>query len=690
MKRLILPALLCLPLLASARPAYPGITTLKNADGTTIQVRGFGDEHFSYLTDTNCETVLERNSEGNYVPAVRLGRVLRPIDTDLRILQAEATPMVAERDKQLHRMADLNSEGRSTYPTCSEEEIPALVILVEFTDTKFTVPDVRNAYDRMLNQEGYSDYGGKGSARDYYLASSNGKFKVHFDVSEVVPLSFPRMHIHGMTSATDTPDKHRYMGDLIKEAIEYLDARGLDFSKYDLDGNGDIDNIFFYYAGYGQADSKDPTTIWPHQGSYMNSVWNYPNEYQEIIVDGVRMRTYACSNELNYTKEQQPWLDGIGAFCHEYGHVLGLPDLYDTRGSNTKTPGRYSIMDTGSYNDSSTCPPRFSSYEQWLCNWVEVEDIEEGKEYTLPSMSVSKDPKIYRMRIRRNAPAGVVRYWNEYFLFESRHHEGWDSTLPEEGLFIWRVNFEQSSYWGSNVVNSMGTPCVELMNSGTTTHAWPGVGNSMYSCPGFNQLTYTNVDFFNKTLPMYFTGIGFDADKKESTFAYNVVTESPDDVTVLHDKPNLTSDDGTQEFLITWDPVEGAEGYYINLSRRSSLGSATTIYNEHFVKDNFIKVKVEGSTAWRQTFTASVRVLKGVPSTKLSNSITFKPTELTYSAVDGIEADNVEIYGGVGEIIAPVESEIYNLSGMRTAANNLPSGIYIVRYAGKAVKVVVR
>ncbi len=274
-KRLLPFALMALPFFAMARLAYPGITTVKNADGTTMELRGYGDEHFSYYTDAAGSTIYELNASGNWAPAVRFNRVLKPTAADISRLKSEVTPMRQQLSNAVHKMAALDKvDGRTTYPTVSDSPVRALVILLEFKDTPFSIPNIRQSIDDMLNKEGYSEYGAHGSARDYYLASSNNKFNVHFDVSEVVPLEHPSSWYMG----TDMPDfedigiKHRRWGVAIQEALKYLDAKGYDFSIYDYDNNKDIDNIFFYYSGYGQADSHDPNTIWPHQGSYQNYV----------------------------------------------------------------------------------------------------------------------------------------------------------------------------------------------------------------------------------------------------------------------------------------------------------------------------------------------------------------------------------------------------------------------------------
>ncbi|MDE6218778.1 MAG: M6 family metalloprotease domain-containing protein [Muribaculaceae bacterium] len=701
MKRLLSLAILGLPLLMSARPADPRVTAMTNPDGSVVEIRAFGDEHFNYYTDAKGETLFEKNAKGFWTPVSRNGRILSVTASDLSLLRAETQPMTS-RLVSKHRMAALDSDGRSTYPTvCADgQTIPALVILLEFPDTPFTVNDPEKTFERMLNEPGFSDYNAKGSARDYYLATSNGLFNVHFDVAPVVKLKYHHawytgwnVDDQGNATMPEPYIRHRRMADAITEALEQLDPV-IDFSKYDLDQNGEIDNIFFFYSGFGQADSHDPTTIWPHQGSYYNFQINY--DYPDLVVDGVKMRTYACSNELNYivpSGQKHPWLDGIGAFCHEYGHVLGLPDLYDTSNNAlTKVPKKYDIMDTGSYNENSTRPPLFSAYEKWVCKWLDYEDIDEADLYSVGTIStpLNEVQKAYRLRIPRQGPA--QRYSNEYFVFETRTHDGWDSSLPEEGLFIWRIDYDAAK-WVSNQVNYNTTSRVEMMNSSTSTYAWPGSSNTTWAIPGSNELKFTTS---NPRFKIWITDINFDAENKKADFGYNLVTEQVTDAPVLHE--NVIPVEGSDNsFYLHWDAVPGATNYQLTVTRTDSRGRTVIVngLNEALVGNvtSYLIDNQTANTTMKQKFTAYVRAIVHAPSAGVSNTYEFIPVEeieKAQAAVDGIYDDASAIYGAEGCIVAPEGAKVYTLSGTATGKENLPAGVYIVRFGSKAVKVVVK
>lgn len=694
MKRLLSLALLGLPLIAAARPADPRPAVMTNPDGTKVTIRAFGDEHFNYYTDAEQTTILECK-DGYWTPAVRDGQTLLLNQTNIERLRAEVpefqTRTLSARAPQ-HRMATLESDGRTTYPTIStaDEPIHALVVLWEFADTKFTIPDHEKMFDRMLNEEGFSEYNALGSARDYYLACSNGQFNIKFDVAPTVKLKYNRTWYNGNET---NESRHRYIGNCIQEAIEQLDPV-IDFSKYDYDKDGIIDNIFFFYAGYGQADSHDVTCFWPHQGTYQSYIDFYG--LPVLTPDGVRMATYACSNELNATVPagwEQPYLDGIGAFCHEYGHVLGLPDLYDTQDTGCKEPRKYDLMGSGSYNENSTCPPLFSAYEQWACKWLEFDEITEPGTYTMNALTGDNRSAL---RVRAQRPPRVTdtepRYFNEYLIMETRKHEGWDSSLPEEGVFLWRVYFV-NNVWTSNTVcvNVYGrnqVPYWELINSTKDTYSFPGAEVVTFTYPEKDEYAVKWQCSTSSTRP-WVTSINYDAEQGIGSLNYNVVTELISDATVLHDTPEQI---GEREIKLTWDPVDGAEYYELTAYRTDASGKQRFINGLdafNVGKETSWTLTNLTNTAWKQEFTCYVRVIKGVPSKETSNVLKFTPAEF-FSAVEGIESDNAPIYGVQGGIVAPEGAEIFNLGGVRTGTENLPAGLYIVRYNGRTEKVIVK
>ena len=685
-------AALALPLLASARPAATGLRTLMNADGSSIEAYVNGDEAFSWVVSADGKTLLEYNGN-RWAPAVRNGITLKAQAENIQLLRDETPDFYVENpENPKKRMAYLDNTGRTTYPCLGETR--GLVVLIEFADTKFTVPNPKQAFEAMCNEEGYSKYGGKGSARDYYIATSNGKFKPTFDVVGPVAVSENAEYYIGAGSGMPGEGSNAFFGYALDEALKKLDGE-VDFSQYDYDNDGKIDNIFFFYAGYGQADSPYKNTIWPHQSDFARYCYSYTLGLSPIYLDGKQFATYACSNELLGGKlpegESHPYLDGVGAFIHEYAHVLGLPDLYDpSYDKSTQTPGYWDVMANGTYNDNSTRPPLFNGYEQWCCKWLEYTDIAPDSEghYDIPSLSKAiaenEEPTIYRFRMKR--PGLDTYFGNEYFVMENRTLHSWDSALPGDGILIWHIDYDRTK-WMNNEVNYQGRSRLVpvLTNDGSTV--WPGLsdqeGSIIYK-GGLNELPVNTV---GASFEAVISGITYDQANATGSFDINIIKQI-EDVTVLH-QPEIVSA-ASREFRLSWDKVEGVSNYFLTVERLQGTRYYTVDgYDNKAVGDiNEVIVRNISPSAWSQNMRAFVRCGNEIPSAKTSNTVSFNPNNMSSSVAD-IEMAEV-VRGEQGRIEAPAGARVFNAAGMETGTENLPAGMYIVSLDGKSVKVVVK
>lgn len=687
-----------LPLLAAARPVKPGTLTVTNPDGTKTEIRHHGDEHFSYTTDAKGDYILSYSGAKGWQKAVRNGMVLKADAANIEMLRAENEAMNPEsvlptRAGGPARMAALTDEGRSKFP-CNQK-VRSLVVLVEYSDKPFSIPNAHEAFNKLCNEEGYSDYNARGSARDYYHASSDGQFDVDFDVYGPVKIPYTSAYISGEEQNPGT-GKYANFSLLIKSALEQLDGQ-IDFSKYDYDEDGTVDNIYFFYSGYGQADHFGPggtflhDLVWPHQSTYRGT----------LVLDGKRIGPYACSNEINgNAPESNPYPDGIGAFCHEFGHVLGLPDLYDTAGGTTEVPEEWTVMCSGSYNMNSTCPPLFSAYERWVCGWIEYNDMIEGNHYTLQPNAIRATndqfgkPDFRSARMRIPFPSYGTDNWNneyfpdEYFIVENRTKEGFDYSLPTEGALIWYIRFN-ATQWRMNRVNYNGIARVRVMKvpDGYGQATWPGTNRNYFTSEDFS-LFNTSPNF-----KAFITSISYDPISHLVDFDYNKITDFPDVTTEISTDGRLT-ESGRNIFLLKWKPVEGATKYLLTVyCMRNGKRSYINGFNETDMGDHtYAIVRNITSSQWSSEVHAYVRVVKDVPSTETSQEITFYPEQLeegSWAGISDVELDS-QITVANGCIYAPEGAQIYNLSGMRVAGEGLAKGIYIVRLAGKSVKVVVR
>jgi len=319
-----------------------------------------------------------------------------------------------------------------------------LVILVDFPDKAFSMDEPAKLYNRILNEHGFHEYGAQGSVHDYFFDQSNGMFDLHFDVVGPYRMSHDiRFYGERDDSALGRRNDVNAVG-MVQEAIEQAD-KDIDFSKYDWDHDGEVDQVFVLYAGYGEASGGPSYTIWAHE-------WTLEDAGATAIEkDGVTINTYACSQELNGGEGAE--LNGIGTFCHEFSHCMGLPDMYDT---NYKAfgMGNWDIMDSGNYNggnQSGWCPAGYTAYEKNYCGWLDYEDLnqlgtmETVYQEVIQLKSVAEGGKAYRIYNPNRA--------REYYILENRSSKGWDSALPGNGLLVMHVDYMPNP-WQRNQVNT--------------------------------------------------------------------------------------------------------------------------------------------------------------------------------------------------------------------------------------------
>lgn len=427
---------------ASAVPANPRLQPVVQPDGSTIMARLTGDEHGHFVITEN-GLPIERGADGlfHYYMIDSEGT---PYLSDLRVnpagmQSAEERSFIASAEHGRLREALIRqTEGldrkrsrrnlppqASGFPSTGSPR--GLVLLIEYSDVHFTVADANNAFSRMLNEKGYSDFGGWGSARDWFIDNSCGAFSPQFDVVGPIRLSHPRSYYGGNNSGGD--DLRPEM--MIIESCGLIDDE-VDFSLYDEDGDGYIDNIFAFYAGYGEnlGVGAPSECVWPHSWD-IAEVTSVPYYF-----DGKRLNHYACTNEIDLSD----MMDGIGTFIHEFSHVMGLPDLYATNYSFAFTPGSWSVMDEGPYNNNSRTPPLYSAFERLSLGWLDPLKIDRAANLKIPAISQNRAYYI------------PTELENEYFLFENRQQEGWDTFLPYHGMLVWHIDYNEN-IWRYNTVN---------------------------------------------------------------------------------------------------------------------------------------------------------------------------------------------------------------------------------------------
>ncbi len=430
-----------------AVPANPNPVKYTQPDGTEISVIITGDERGreTYTLDGNLlmmdnEGFLTYASVGNNgLPepsSIRANNILFRKPLERYFLQSvdkksieEAVEKRARERAEKRALGDAPKYIYSGTPFPAKGEPHALVVLIEYPDQKFSMENPSDFFNTQLNGDNYNLYCAKGSAREYFIENSKGLFRPTFDVLGPVMMK-NEMSYYG---DNDKNGDDQHPDDMLLEACEEL-SKTHDLSIYDHDGDGYIDNVFMIYAGYGENDTAIKSTVWPHSAELETDF-----KRESPLFNGVKVNRYGCTCEMKKAYERP---DGIGTFVHEFGHVLGLPDLYNTWLSSSYTPGYWSVMDRGSYNNNGITPCNYSSFERYSLNWIEPERFYAQGLYSLPELNETNKAFL----IPTEKP-------DEFFLLENRQQQGYDEYLPHHGMLVWHIDFNQD-LWDRNVVNN--------------------------------------------------------------------------------------------------------------------------------------------------------------------------------------------------------------------------------------------
>ena len=307
-----------------------------------------------------------------------------------------------------------------------------LVILANFKDVKFQY--TREDFENLLTEHGYSVNGATGSAKDYFDEQFQGQMKFEFNVSDIVTLSKNRSYY----GENDNDGNDKAPAEMIAEACSLADP-SIDFSLYDDDNDGKADNVFIFFAGEDEAEGADEECIWAHAWFVRSGAGI------KLELDGTVIDRYACASELTsiyYNNEggKDLFISGIGTFCHEYTHTLGIPDFYDTdyEESGGIAAGlwtRTSLMDGGNYNNNGNTPPYYNALERMIAGISEPEVLEKTGTYTLEP--IHKSSASYMLKTDSE---------DEFFIFECREYHGWDKHIGGTGMLAYHVNLDSGSF----------------------------------------------------------------------------------------------------------------------------------------------------------------------------------------------------------------------------------------------------
>lgn len=447
---------------ANAIPAKKLQKVITLTNGTQVSVELRGDEYLSWWEGTD-GTAYRATADENVFEAFDL-EAQKPAAAARRARAEQGRVARLARVKNSLRGADDKMRGLGGDHITYKGVKKGLVVLVDFKNKKFADGHDLEYYKNVINGKDFSDEeeGYVGSVRDYFLAQSNGQFELDFDVVGPVTMS-KNSGYYGGDGAYQKDEK---VYEMIKEACDGIQDK-VNLKDYDWDGDGEADQVFFLYAGLGQASGGSAGTIWPHESElryWPCGVLSYSTG---------KINTYACANELQpETQGSSRYISaGIGTICHEFSHCLGFADMYDTTGGGGYGMSVFDVMDQGSYNGNGFVPCNYTAFERIYAGWVEA--IELIDPATVKDMkSVSDYGRPFIMYNYKNT--------NEYFLLENRQNTGWDKGLyGSNGLLIVHVNYVPSR-WANNSVNSSA----EKIQCCTVVNADGSRDNTQYSLQG--------------------------------------------------------------------------------------------------------------------------------------------------------------------------------------------------------------
>lgn len=452
--------------------ASPRSIGLTQPDGTTFSGNIRGNPRRSWYEKNGWSIVKDQNDWWVYADRVE-GTTLIPSS---EVVQRDESP---ETNPQLSHVT--NRLIPDEIPFQDESPVPELslarsdtffvpCILVDFSDYSHSYS--KEALEQVWNLEGYSHPGedNTGSFRDFYQEISYGQF---------LPIStlgnwFTSSHPHDYF-AHSNPDGYTHLKELIRQTVDQMEANGFDWALFDNDGDGYVDALNVIHAGPG-AEQGDDTNIWSHKWS----LGGYSVQY-----DGVTINSYTVNPEI-----QGAEIVAIGVLAHEFGHALGLPDLYDTDYTSSGA-GKLALMASGSWGTSGTSPYYPSAMNAWSkseMGWSEVFTLNQNLDEIALQQSFSNN-LIYKVNHTTDN--------SEYWLIENRQKVGTDTLLPSPGLAIWHIDEEMTSTgWAPNnnephygVAIEQADGLFELENGGSSDggDVFPGATN--------------NREFSNTTVP---------------------------------------------------------------------------------------------------------------------------------------------------------------------------------------------
>jgi M6 family metalloprotease-like protein len=591
-----------------AVPACPEGAKVTQPDGTEITIYLRGDEYRHWHESKDGFLIAKSAKSGEWVYMVKeAGAAVASSHAVGKADPGTSGALMPNKEKLSAEAALSRTEklaaGEGTALAPPTGTMCNLVVLVNFSDLTVAYP--RQSYDDLFNQVGYIADGAVGSVKDYYYEVSYNTLTVQSTVVEAVTLDYG----YAYYGANDIYGNDIRPREMVAEALAKLEARGFDFSTVDGDMDGWVDGLTIIHAGGGEEYSGNNVNyIWSHQWALSSPV----------TYDGVLMQMYH-TEPARRGWDSSPSTQGItriGVICHETGHFLGLPDLYDY-GYDSEGAGNFCLMAGGSWNgDYGTTPAHTSAWCKSSLGWISPTLISSSGVYSLGQAETNA--QVYKLQ--GTFPS------TQYFLVENRQGVGFDAAIPgsHRGILIWHVDEMQAdnddqTHYKVDLEEASGTQHLALnLNAGDDADYFRAGNATVFT----GSSTPNNLSYAGQPLKVNITDVG----------------ASGANMSVSVDCPIVVEIMGSWVTGTTHAKEAGANRALVFVAHAESSSSSTSLTGVTYGGRSMTKItdKIIGSSssqAYVAAFILNESDIVAATNTTFTPTWTSAPGSITYTSV---------------------------------------------------------
>jgi len=553
---------------ADAVIAYPYPAQITQPDGSKLTIINKGDEHIKWAETVDGYSIMRNSKKIFEYATLDLNNDMVPsgIKAKDEIERSSSDNLFLSKTKKSLRYSKsqigmmksisrmINKSSQKSFPTTGSRKL--VCILMRFTDVPFT--KTKEDFENLFNQVGYTADGATGSVKDYYKENSYNQL----DLTVTVAGPYPAAHNMAYYGANGSDGYDVKPDALVSEAVNAANG-DVNYADFDNDNNGYVDGVYVIYAGYGEEVN----------GVSEDAIWAHAWEITPVTLDNKIITSYSCSAELRGNSGSG--INRIGVICHEFGHVMGASDFYDTdyadNGGDFYGTGNWDIMANGSWNNNGATPAHHNPYTKiYVYGWATATTISSTASITLNNAEQYSN-SFYRI----NTPTT-----NEYFLIENRQKTLFDAGLPGHGMIIYHVDGNYiNSHVNSNDINigshqGFYPVCASsLYNPSTSVSSYGDISSASCPFPG----TSLKTSFTDATTPNSHSWAGASTNKPITSISENTTAKTVTFTATISTGINTNQDNS--EFLGQNYPNPFNQSTTIDFKIEKPSNVTLTIYN---------------------------------------------------------------------------------------------------------------